>query len=253
MNTLNITAIQLKSIVLTQSENCHNNIVHKLILQLSVSSKTLMVLEGCAEPNLGCCILLRGAPLQELVRVKKIVKFMLLACYNWKLEKAFLGDIEAILPEPGMTFEDDNGKNDVFSAKLNETDDANDKKTDSENPCEIPEDSSDPQNVTDSEVKTIPKIKLEESSDFVSQTDDPNLEGSKVTNDPKLNAQDIIDDPLLRAKQFVRKTESDKTLSCGVPIRDFSDPLRSTLSVDDDVFLPKVEAKLKAEDDLGDR
>lgn len=50
------------------------------------------------------------------------------------------------------------------------------------------------------------------------------------------------DDPLQRPK--FRKTEN---LSCGVPIRDFSDPLRATLSVEDDVFLPKEEASLKAD------
>ncbi|XP_063623605.1 putative 1-phosphatidylinositol 3-phosphate 5-kinase [Cydia splendana] len=65
-----------------------------------------MSLEGCAEPALGCCILLRGASTAELARVKRVVRFMLRACYNWKLEKAFLADVEAMLPDPGA-FDDD--------------------------------------------------------------------------------------------------------------------------------------------------
>ncbi|XP_061714664.1 putative 1-phosphatidylinositol 3-phosphate 5-kinase [Cydia pomonella] len=76
----------------------------------SYPSKTLMSLEGCAEPALGCCILLRGASTAELARVKRVVRFMLRACYNWKLEKAFLADVEAMLPDPGA-FDDDVDEN----------------------------------------------------------------------------------------------------------------------------------------------
>ncbi|XP_063382298.1 putative 1-phosphatidylinositol 3-phosphate 5-kinase [Cydia fagiglandana] len=78
----------------------------------SYPSKTLMSLEGCAEPALGCCILLRGASTAELARVKRVVRFMLRACYNWKLEKAFLADVEAMLPDPGA-FDDDVDENEA--------------------------------------------------------------------------------------------------------------------------------------------
>ncbi|CAG4962963.1 unnamed protein product, partial [Colias eurytheme] len=187
------------------------------------SSKTLMVLEGCAEPNLGCCILLRGANNQELMRVKKVVKFMLLACYNWKLEKAFLGDIEAVLPEPGMSFVDDE-------------DDQNDDKNTKEEIIETGE-------------AVLERINTNGSDDSDDIFDNArsnalidNSETGEVKEDSNTNVKDS--DPL-KAKQF-RKTESDKNLSCGVPIRDFSDPLRSTLSMEDEVFLPE-EAELKAD------
>lgn len=54
---------------------------------------------------------------------------------------------------------------------------------------------------------------------------------------------DSLEDPLKRPKSYTRRTEN---LSCGVPIKDFSDPLRSTMS-EDDVFLPKEEAMLQAD------
>ncbi|XP_026327976.1 putative 1-phosphatidylinositol 3-phosphate 5-kinase [Hyposmocoma kahamanoa] len=229
-----------------------------------------MVLEGCAEPHLACCILLRGAPLQELVRVKKVVKFMLLACYNWKLEKAFLGDIEAVLPEAGRTFDDDSvDDNDVFdksddgsSAKKTEAQDSNERNcfnNESDNSeakdvfGEIPDAAAKPgvgndgkAKTTDSEPKTnerTPKTCDSQSKASVSKTEENQISDTKCQE---------LDDPLQKAK-FMRKTDSDKTLSCGVPIRDFSDPLRATLSVDDDVFLPKEEAKLKADETHGDR
>ncbi|KAJ2943563.1 hypothetical protein O0L34_g16672 [Tuta absoluta] len=205
------------------------------------SSKTLMVLEGCAESQLGCCILLRGASLQELIRVKKVVKFMLLACYNWKLEKAFLGDIEALLPEPGMTFDDDNNdESDVFKSEMTKsTDDAksfND---------------SDKVDFEDTNFDEIMKRDtIEDESDNTQDlTDKPVKDTQKFEKDTKTQE---FEDPL-KSKPFIRKTESDKTLSCTVPIRDFSDPLRATFSVEDDVFLPKEEAMLKADDAHGDR
>ncbi|XP_045450604.1 putative 1-phosphatidylinositol 3-phosphate 5-kinase [Melitaea cinxia] len=181
------------------------------------TSKTLMVLEGCAEPQLGCCILLRGGSLQELIRLKRIVKFMLLACYNWKLEKAFLGDIEAVLPEPGTFVDDDD----------------------------------EPKNKVDEALKKDAHTKEEnagnKSSNDSSENDD--IFGNTQPESLKDNAdvdKSEIDDPLQKTK-FARKTDSDKNLSCGVPIKDFSDPLQSRMSIDDDVFLPKEEAKLKAD------
>ncbi|CAH2981492.1 unnamed protein product [Chilo suppressalis] len=188
-------------------------------------NKTLMVLEGCAEPNLGCCILLRGASLQELIRVKKVVKFMLLACYNWRLEKAFLGDIEAILPEPGMTFDDD---------CENVNDDTNEMPIDREDT-----DASDTVMSNDDWEATIAASKSKEST----RPDSANSVEVKTVSEFNKRVSEP-DDPLQRTKPF-RKVDSEKNFSCGVPIRDFSDPLRATL--DDDVFLPKEEAKLKAD------
>lgn len=210
-----------------------------------------MVLEGCAEPNLGCCILLRGAPLQELVRVKKVVKFMLLACYNWKLEKAFLGDIEAILPEAGMTFDDDINENDVTkhddaaydqingNNEIIARNDSFSEDTRKSNETDSNESSRSDNIFTNSNVKDT-------KSDDTKQSNSNEIK-KEDSNETIERGDSIEEDPLQRSKPFIRKTDSDKTLSCGVPIRDFSDPLRATLSIDDEVFLPKEECKLKAD------
>lgn len=235
-----------------------------------------MVLEGCAEPQLGCCILLRGASLQELVRVKRVVKFMLLACYNWKLEKAFLGDIEAVLPEPGMTFGDDNvddmdvfdGKDkndDAKSVKSYETQDNNEMNSVFDNESSASEAQDVFGEMPDPVARTFPNnIKTNDGKTKTNDNESKTNEGNTHDGQSKANVNKTeehqstdtkcqeLDDPLQKAK-FIRKTDSDKTLSCGVPIRDFSDPLRATLSVDDDVFLPKEEAKLKADETHGDR
>ncbi|XP_045767005.1 putative 1-phosphatidylinositol 3-phosphate 5-kinase [Maniola jurtina] len=242
------------------------------------SSKTLMVLEGCAEPQLGCCILLRGGSLQELIRVKKIVKFMLLACYNWKLEKAFLGDIEAVLPEPG-TFVDDeddqHDKNEKIGTESNmrhqfnsqdDNDDSNDISEGSDKIFGNTNNALDDPNKQNDDTTKNSNIGIDESrnNESENETNDTLNDESNVNKNKKneevselqQNKQEDhnevkksieIDDPLQKSKQFSRKTDSDKNLSCGVPIKDFSDPLQSRLSVDDDVFLPKEEAKLKAD------
>lgn len=213
-----------------------------------------MVLEGCAEPNLACCILLRGASLQELIKVKKVVKFMLLACYNWKLEKAFLGDIEAILPEPGMTFEDDVNENEVSKEDVVKDDITNDdtqngegEKEDGKRKDSLNEESRKSNETDSNESSRSDNIFVNSSVKETEKVEDKAVAPNNTNNEEKENKGSLGEDPLQTAKPFVRKTESDKTLSCGVPIRDFSDPLRATLSVDDDVFLPKEEAKLKAD------
>ncbi|XP_026733708.1 1-phosphatidylinositol 3-phosphate 5-kinase-like isoform X1 [Trichoplusia ni] len=219
-----------------------------------------MILEGCAEPNLGCCILLRGAPLQELIKVKKVARFMVLACYNWKLEKAFLGDIEAILPEPGMTFDDDVNENDVTKEEVtnnfnNSDTQSNQSANDEAKRSDSVQEESRKSNETDSNessrsdnIFTNANVKTDNDKSDVTVKNDAKIDDTKCNEmiDDYNSKQMLNDDPLQNTK-FVRKTDSDKTLSCGVPIRDFSDPLRATLSVDDDVFLPKEEAKLKAD------
>ncbi|XP_041986997.1 1-phosphatidylinositol 3-phosphate 5-kinase [Aricia agestis] len=191
-------------------------------------SKTLMVFEGCAEPNLGCCILLRGGSLQELAKVKRLVRFMVLACYNWKLEKAFLADIEAKLPEPD-TFVADDAENVIDAPRPEDT-------------------SSNISNLDDcgddifDRAKDEDEDKLSENKSIKS-IDTSSVNGEERDSDNVFESKNERDGNKVKA----RKTESDKNLSCGVPIRDFSDPLRSTMSLDDEVFLPKQEAKLQAD------
>ena len=69
--------------------------VETLTLDRSNSTKTLMFFDGC-QPRLGATVLLRGASHFELRKVKKVFKFMIFACYNGRLERAFLADEFAI-------------------------------------------------------------------------------------------------------------------------------------------------------------
>lgn len=62
-------------------------------------SKTLMFFESRFN-QLGCCILLKGAPIRELNKVKKIASIMLFARYNWLHEMSFLMDEFARPPSP---------------------------------------------------------------------------------------------------------------------------------------------------------
>ncbi|KAK4018626.1 hypothetical protein OUZ56_000672 [Daphnia magna] len=69
--------------------------VETLTLDRNNSTKTLMFFDGC-QPRLGATVLLRGASHFELRKVKKVLKFMAFACYNGRLERAFLADEFAI-------------------------------------------------------------------------------------------------------------------------------------------------------------
>lgn len=51
-----------------------------------------MFLEGCSSPQLGCTVLLRGAPTSELAKLKRVASWLIFAVYNWRLERSFLMD-----------------------------------------------------------------------------------------------------------------------------------------------------------------
>lgn len=72
---------------------------------IPAAAKTLMVFDGCPLP-LGCTVLLWGAPAAELTKLKRIVKFGVLAAYHQGLESAFLAEelalATAALAAPGM-------------------------------------------------------------------------------------------------------------------------------------------------------
>lgn len=61
--------------------------------------KTLMFVETQSIPR-GFSVLLRGGNLSELVRVKRVAGFLLLARYNWRLEMSFLLSEFAEPPSP---------------------------------------------------------------------------------------------------------------------------------------------------------
>ncbi|KAJ4843400.1 hypothetical protein Tsubulata_013306 [Turnera subulata] len=60
--------------------------------------KTLMFFEGCPR-RLGCTVLLRGAPREELKKVKHVVQYAVFAAYHLSLETSFLADEGASLPK----------------------------------------------------------------------------------------------------------------------------------------------------------
>ncbi|KAI4387336.1 hypothetical protein MLD38_005176 [Melastoma candidum] len=61
-------------------------------------TKTLMYFEGCPKP-LGYTILLKGAPGDDLKKVKHVVQYGVFAAYHLALETSFLSDERASLPE----------------------------------------------------------------------------------------------------------------------------------------------------------
>lgn len=61
--------------------------------------KTLMFFEIQSFQR-GCCVLLRGGPESELVKVKKVARLLLYARYNWRLELSLLLDEFARPPSP---------------------------------------------------------------------------------------------------------------------------------------------------------
>lgn len=69
--------------------------------------KTLMVFDGCPLP-LGCTVLLWGAPAAELTKLKRIVRFGVLAAYHLALENTFLSEeltlATAALATPGAAW-----------------------------------------------------------------------------------------------------------------------------------------------------
>lgn len=60
--------------------------------------KTLMFFEGCPR-RLGCTILLKGARLEELKKVKGVIQFASFAAYHLSLESSYLADEGATLPK----------------------------------------------------------------------------------------------------------------------------------------------------------
>nr|XP_009410073.2 PREDICTED: putative 1-phosphatidylinositol-3-phosphate 5-kinase FAB1C [Musa acuminata subsp. malaccensis] len=61
-------------------------------------SKTLMFFEGCPR-HLGCTVLLKGACLEELKKLKHVVQYASFAAYHLSLETSFLEDEGAMLPK----------------------------------------------------------------------------------------------------------------------------------------------------------
>ena len=61
------------------------------------TKKTYIYVTGC-EPDLGCTIVLRGAEMEELRRLKRIAEFMCYVVYNLKLETCVMRDEYVLIP-----------------------------------------------------------------------------------------------------------------------------------------------------------
>ncbi|KAI9749624.1 MAG: hypothetical protein M4579_006801 [Chaenotheca gracillima] len=68
--------------------------VHK---DLPGKKKTFAYISGCS-PDLGCTIVLRGADMETLSRLKKITEFMVYVVYNLKLETCLMRDEFVLIP-----------------------------------------------------------------------------------------------------------------------------------------------------------
>lgn len=77
-----------------------------------------MFFEGSSNPSLGCSLLLRGGSISELKKLKKIINFMIFACYNWKLEKAFLMDEFAKPPNTSFLLFEESPDQDSKSTEI---------------------------------------------------------------------------------------------------------------------------------------
>ncbi|ORY87858.1 hypothetical protein BCR37DRAFT_342278 [Protomyces lactucae-debilis] len=61
--------------------------------------KTYMFIQGCP-PDLGCTVVLRGAPMSTLESIKRIMELMIFVVYNQKLEASLVKDQHAIQRAP---------------------------------------------------------------------------------------------------------------------------------------------------------
>lgn len=77
---------------------CQQFRLQKYPLPKSKETKTLMYFDGCA-PDLGCSLILRGGNEKTLIKVKKIIKYLIYVSYHLKLEAKFLMD-EFAMPPP---------------------------------------------------------------------------------------------------------------------------------------------------------
>ncbi|KAJ9599192.1 hypothetical protein L9F63_010323, partial [Diploptera punctata] len=63
-------------------------------------SKTLMFFENNGSQRLGCSVLLRGAGINELAKLKRVISRIVFTEFSWRLEKSFLMDEFARPPSP---------------------------------------------------------------------------------------------------------------------------------------------------------
>lgn len=213
------------------------------------ATKTLMFLEGCSSPHLGCTILLRGAPTPELAKLKRVTSWLIFACYNWRLEQSFLMDEFANLPvlNEDAFFEDaPKEKKKKLNSNIS-TESSIDNQFD-------PGSVSSPLNENSAAVKLFPYQETSGSTSSVKNAADrpykvaENISPNVVISDKcsvKNKANSISEHSDKSSSESSSKTSrlsgKDKSLSEEKRINvesvsDFSDPLHLYLNLEDEVF-----------------
>lgn len=159
--------------------------VENLTLERANSKKTLMFFDGC-QPRLGATVLLRGASFLELRKVKRIFRFMIYACYNSRLEKAFLTDEFAI---PRMIA----GPIEIFDSEPSPIK--------QEHAKEAEEQPKEPEASTKEQVPSNPSIEPEDE-------DEP-FQALNETPPNDLKPVSTLDDPL---HEYLRSCQGDQSL-----------------------------------------
>lgn len=158
-----------------------------------------MFFEGSSNPAAGCSLLLRGGNMSELKKLKKIVNFMIFACYNWKLEKSFL--VDEFAKPPNTCYElfeespDQDYKCTEFESKTKTESKIKMDKEDKKITVETVQDCSDPL-----------QSYLNHSDDLTSKQTDTNLvEQLSVAELPFSNKfRKSLDDTILSVSLFVK-------------------------------------------------
>ncbi|XP_046687146.1 putative 1-phosphatidylinositol 3-phosphate 5-kinase, partial [Homalodisca vitripennis] len=171
------------------------------------ATKTLMFLEGCMSPHLGCTVLLRGASTAELAKLKRVTGWLIYALYNWRLEFSFLMDEFAEPPTLGDDnfFQDDDHS--PKKEKLLTSSPLNDNFINSQSM----------QQLRNSGGSRSPSVKRVKSADKENRESDESL-----SDRTKLSGKE--------------KSISDERRMNVESVSDFSDPLHLYMNLDDDVF-----------------
>lgn len=212
------------------------------------ATKTLMFLEGCSSPHLGCTVLLRGAPVSELAKLKRVTSWLIFACYNWRLEQSFLMDEFANPPflNEDVFFEDvpKEKKKKLQSNKSNDISIHNQFDPGAVSSPLLNENStvelfpSQEINSHEMGLKNIPEMHFKETENI-----SPNIISNKYCVKNKTNNVSEHSDKLSceSVSRLSRLSGKDKSLSEEKRINvesvsDFSDPLHLYLNLEDEVF-----------------
>lgn len=193
------------------------------IISCAGASKTLMFLEGCSQPHLGCTVLLRGGPTAELAKVKRVTNWLCYTLYNWRLELSFLMDAFTQPPPPAEDtfFQEDAGLKLPLtdSALLNNVASNLLRRKANENSKRLQDNS-----LFVKKVKSVDKENINIEEDMCNTTVSDCKQGSDFVNKGSLKVS---------AKD---KSVSEEWRSNTQSVSDFSDPLHLYLNLEDEVF-----------------